>query len=408
MVRRTGGPTGIDRVRDQQAAIQRKIDTEVMSTIRTEIGGARQSMTQTGTGEAMTRQMTSRTSPREAGRTADIRTGARKTSQRLDYRAAGEGVAGQTTSRPGRAVWRRAQVEHVQRQVIVDDSERELQGGNGSENRLEAGGLQSDSAERTIRARVSALEEERAQGVESAAASLAAGSAGGARAARAPIARQPVSMTPRVMPLLASSAGALRAAPAGRAAASPAAAMHHLPAHGTVSFTQAAAIGSAAASPTAGAQRSASMTRSSSASLAAAAIKPLPTQVQRQTAGGVLNAGAPSQSVPMTTSTPTARQDYLASQQQQPMLEHKQAPAIEISSALAEAPLEMDWLRTKASADEAPNPAAPVHQAAPELTAEQLQELMKQLPQLDIAKIADKVYREIEKKMKFERQRRGI
>ncbi|MDQ0917859.1 hypothetical protein [Paenibacillus sp. V4I5] len=390
MVRRTGGPTGIDRVREQQAVIQRKIDTEVMTSIRPEIGGARQSMTQTGTGEAMTRQVKSRTSQGEAGQPADIRTGARKTSLTMDYRAVSEGMAGQTTSQTGQAVWRRAQVEHVQRQVIVDNSERELQAGNGSENRLEAGGFQSDSTERTIRARVSALEEERAQGVELAAASLAAGNAGGARAARAPIARQPVSMTPRVMPLLASSAGALRAAPAG--------------------LTQAAAIGSAAWATTAGAQRSASMTHSSSVSLAAAANKPLPTQVQRQAlAGGVPSVGAPNQSAPMNSGTPNARQDYLASQQQQqPTLEHKQTPAAEISSALAETPLEMDWLRTKASADEAPTPAAPVPQTAPELSAEQLQELMKQLPQLDIAKIADKVYREIEKKMKFERQRRGI
>ncbi|WP_261302872.1 hypothetical protein [Paenibacillus andongensis] len=387
MVRRTSGQTGIDRVREQQAAIQRKIDTEVMTTIRTGIGEARQPMTQTGTGEAMIRQMTSRTSPREAGQAADIRKDARKTSQRMGYRAAGEGVAGQTTSQTGRAVWRRAQVEHVQRQVIVDDSERELQAGNGSENRVEASGFQSDSAERTIGARVSALEEERAQGAQAAAASRAAGSVG-ARAARAPIARQPVSMTPRVMQMLASSAGALRAAPAG--------------------FTQAAAIGSAAAATAAGEQRSASMTHSSSGSLAAATIKPLPTQVQRQTlASGVHIAGQPHQSVPMTISTPTARQDFLASQQQQPTLEHKQTPVAEIS-ALAEAPLEMDWLRTKASADEAPTPAAPVQQAAPELSSEQLQELMKQLPQLDIAKIADKVYREIEKKMKFERQRRGV
>ncbi|KQX56739.1 hypothetical protein [Paenibacillus sp. Root444D2] len=408
MVRRTGGPTGIDRVRVQQAAIQRKIDSEVMTTIRTGIGEARQPMTQTGTGEAMTRQMKSRTSQGEAGQTADVRTGARKTSKTLDYRAAGEEVAGQTTSQTGRAVWRRAQVEHVQRQVTVDDSERELQGGNGSENRVEAGGLQSDSAERTIRARVSALEEERAQGVEAAAASQAAGSVGGARAAHASIARQPLSMTPRVMPMVASSAGALRAAPAGRAAASPAAAMHHLPAHGTVSFTQAAAIGGAAATATAGAKRSASMTHSSSGSMAAA-TKSLPTQVQRQApTGGVPNVGDPNQSVPMTISTQAARQISLASQQQQTTLEHKQTPAAEISSAFAEAPLEMDWLRTKASADEAPTPAAPVPQAAPELSAEQLQELIKQLPQLDIAKIADKVYREIEKKMKFERQRRGI
>ncbi|MGO4275119.1 hypothetical protein AB4Z22_35685, partial [Paenibacillus sp. TAF58] len=321
----------------------------------------------------------SRISPGEAGQTADIRTGARKTNQTLDYRAAGEGAAGQTMSQTGQAVWRRAQVEHVQRQVIVDDSERELQAGNGSENRLEAGGYQSDSAERTIRARVSALEEERAQAVESAAASRAAGSAGGARAARAPRARQPVSMTPRVMPLLASSAGALRAAPAGKAAASPAAAMHHLPARGTGSFTQAAAIGSAAATTAAGEQRSASMTHSSSGGMAAATNKPMPTQVQRQKhAASVPNASDPHQSVPMTISTQAVRQISLASQQQPTTLEHKQTPAVEIGSALAEAPLEMDWLRTKGSADEAPTPAAPVQQAAPELSAELLQELMKQ------------------------------
>ncbi|MNY66471.1 hypothetical protein D3C86_2039040 [compost metagenome] len=86
------------------------------------------------------------------------------------------------------------------------------------------------------------------------------------------------------------------------------------------------------------------------------------------------------------------------------MLEHKQAS----TSQLANAPLDMDWLRTKTSADSEPALAAPVDQAPPELSEGQLQELIKQLPQLDISKIADKVYREIEKKMKFERQRRGI
>ncbi|MEB4798876.1 hypothetical protein P5G65_33765 [Paenibacillus chondroitinus] len=107
------------------------------------------------------------------------------------------------------------------------------------------------------------------------------------------------------------------------------------------------------------------------------------------------------------SSIASARQEHLASQQ--PTLEHKHAPAAPVpNSALADAPLEMDWLRTKASADEAQTPAAPVPQAPPELTSEQLQELVKQIPQLDVTKIADKVFREIEKRMRFEQQRRGL
>ncbi|MEC0230400.1 coiled-coil domain-containing protein [Paenibacillus alba] len=327
-----------------------------------------------------------------------------------------EAARARRSKRPsGEEVWRGAQVEHVQRQANAAEEEREHRQEQGSENRLKAEGLQTDWVERTIRARVSALEEERVQGAQPAAASRAAESAGGARAALAPMARQPVSMTPRVMPLLASSAGALRAAPAGIAAASPAAAATQLPARGTDSFTHAAKA--AAASTTAGAQRSASMTHSSSQSLAAATMaKPLSTQVQRQAQTvGVPSAGASSQGAlgsraPSSgSSVKQARQDYAASQQQTPMLEHKQAQASLIEqSALAVAPLEMDWLRAKASADQAQAPAAPVHEAAPKLTEEQLQELIKELPQLDIAKIADKVYREIEKKMKFERQRRGL
>ncbi|OPH59725.1 hypothetical protein BC351_19790 [Paenibacillus ferrarius] len=322
-----------------------------------------------------------------------------------------EAARARRSKRPsGEEVWRGAQVEHLQRQANAAEQEREHRKEQGSENLLEAEGLQTDWVERTIRARVSALEEERAQGAQPAAASRAAEPAGGARAALAPMARQPVSMTPRVMPLLASSAGALRAAPAGLAAASPAAAATQLSARGTGSLTQAAWPKAAAASTAAGAQRSASMTHSSSPSLAAAiTAKPLSTQVQRQ----AQNAGASSQgalgSGVIGSSITQARQDYAASQQQPSMLEHKQAQAAPIEqSALAVAPLEMDWLRAKASADQAQAPAAPVLEAAPKLTEEQLQELIKELPQLDIAKIADKVYREIEKKMKFERQRRGL
>jgi hypothetical protein len=281
------------------------------------------------------------------------------------------GSAMQSRKQPAPAMGARrgAQVEHIQRQTIAAQSERALRASSGSLNQQEAGSFQSDSAERTIRA-LSALEEARAQAEQPGAASRAAARED-ARTTRASMARQPASMTPRVMPLLASSAGARIAAPAGGAAASPAAAVNLLPAYGTGSFKQAAAIGRAAAT-TAGAQRSASTL--------------LP------------NRGSSSTS---------ARQEHLASQL--PTLEHKQAPAAPVpNSALADAPLEMDWLRTKASADDAQTPAAPVPQAPPELTSEQLQELMKQIPQLDVAKIADKVFREIEKRMKFEQQRRGF
>ncbi|OCT11378.1 hypothetical protein A8709_06805 [Paenibacillus pectinilyticus] len=440
--------------------------------------------------------------------------------------------------------WTGAQAEHLRRQARVDDRERESEReALGSENRTEAERFQVDSAEQTIRAMVSAQVEERAQGLEPAAASRAAEVVQGARSARAPRARQNASMTPRVMPLLASPAGALRAAPAGVAAASPAAAERQLPARGTGSLTLAAASGRAAA-PTAGVQGTASMT--SSQGWAAALTKPLPTQVQRQArAGGAMHSsadhrngappkgatlqsrtqppstganqqaappigatlqsrtqppsiganqqvaptigasmqsrtqppgigashqaapsigatlqsrtqppsiganqqaappkgatlqsrtqppsiGASQQAAPPIGTTlqsrtqppsigamhqgvptigaqhsliQTARQEHLAAPVA--MLEHKQAPA----SQLSEAPLDMDWLRTKSSADQELTPAAPVEQAPPELSEEQIQELIKQLPQLDIAKIADKVYREIEKKMKFERQRRGV
>ncbi|UKS25284.1 hypothetical protein LOZ80_27340 [Paenibacillus sp. HWE-109] len=258
------------------------------------------------------------------------------------------------------------QVEHLQRQAVVDEGERAQRRGNGSENPAEAAGVQSDWVERTIRARVSALEEE-----------------------RAPMARQPVSMTPRVMPLLASSTGALRAAPAGAAAASP-----------------------AAASARADAQRSVGLTHSSSQPMAAAKAKLLGTQVQRQPRGAQPGAPAAATMLPIS-SMASARPDYPAASQPT-SLEHKWAPATNAAasaaepSALAVAPLEMDWLRTKASADQEAAPAVVVPEDAPKLSEEQLQELIKELPQLDIAKIADKVYREIEKKMKFERQRRGL
>jgi hypothetical protein len=222
-----------------------------------------------------------------------------------------QGADGEASLKRGAVNWTRAQAEHLQRRVVVDGSERApMREAHGSENRLEAERLQVDSAEQTIRAMVSAQVEERAQGLEPAAASRAAETVSVARAARAPRARQSTSMTPRVMPLLASSAGALRAAPAGMAAASPAAAEHRLPARGTGSLIQAAASGGAAAA-SAGAISGASITNSSSQGWAAAALtKPLPTQVQRlaRPVGGMQadadsHQGTPAMSVPMQSRT---------------------------------------------------------------------------------------------------------
>ncbi|MDR6553375.1 hypothetical protein [Paenibacillus qinlingensis] len=311
------------------------------------------------------------------------------------------------TSRNGTVTWSKAQAEHVQRRVIVEDREREpKREERGSESHLEADRFQVESAEQTIRAMISAQVEERAQALEPAAASPAAEVVTGTRVARAPRARQSASMTQRVMPVLASSAGALRAAPAGMAAASPAAAAQRLPSRGMGSLIQAAASGRAAA-PTAGVQRAASLTNSSSQGMPAMSM--LMQARTPQPPIGASQASPPVRSVPMQSriqptglSVPAAGQEQLASPIS--MLEHKQA----ITSQLADTPLEMDWLRTKAVADQESMPAAPVEQTPPELSEEQLQELVKQLPQLDIAKIAEKVYREIEKKMKFERQRRGV
>ncbi|MDR6881090.1 hypothetical protein [Bacillus sp. 3255] len=314
---------------------------------------------------------------------------------------AGSGLP--TQAQPARDAWRGAQVEHHQRRSAGGESERAQREGIGSWHQGEAIGIPSDAAERTAGA--GAPEVMRAGEQPAAASQAAAGADASTTSARA--ARQPVSMTPRVMPpMLASSAGARTAAPASMAAASPAAAVHLLPARGTGSITQAASIGRAAATA-AGAQRSAGMVHGSSPSLAAASHTPLPQQVQRLLAAGASGDGITQAVLPPIGSIATpARQDHLASQTA-PM-EHKLAPSAPANSALAEAPLEMDWLRAKMAADEAPPPAATAPQAPPELSQEQLQELVKQIPQLDVAKIADKVFREIEKRMKFERQRRGL
>ncbi|MEW9700884.1 hypothetical protein [Paenibacillus sp. SI8] len=345
----------------------------------------------------------------------------------LQLQQAPEGPAVSGTS-PTDTVWREparnhgveAEGESSSRAPLSDVVQRRAQATEQVQQPVSLQATANVSApgpDRTGRSGTRALEHQRAREVRPAAASSAARAGTGAAASRAPMARQPVRMTPRVMPLLASGAGALRAAPAGPAAASPAAAAKILPAREPGSRILAAAFGSAAG------------LASSLNWAAAVTAKPLPTQVQRQVTSGVPSMGTPRHSAPMLGAQATrllpkdgssiassaAQQALLLMDAARPsaqpvshmMLEHKQAPAPE-ASALAETPLDMDWLRTLRSDDSAQPVAAPAEQAAPQLDMEQLQELVKKLPQLDVGKIADKVYREIEKKMKFERQRRGL
>jgi hypothetical protein len=94
-------------------------------------------------------------------------------------------------------------------------------------------------------------------------------------------------------------------------------------------------------------------------------------------------------------------------QDNQTVLEHK--PGSDASaSELSNQPLEMDWLRQNQAQESTPTETKTVEQPAPQLDMDQLKDLVKNLPQFDIKKIADRVYREIEKKIQFDRQRRGI
>ncbi|WP_409341905.1 cell envelope integrity protein TolA [Paenibacillus sp. MBLB4367] len=72
--------------------------------------------------------------------------------------------------------------------------------------------------------------------------------------------------------------------------------------------------------------------------------------------------------------------------------------------------LQLDFLRQRVQA--AVEEAAPVRiehgSGLKEINIEQLQELIEQLPQFDVGRMTDKVYREIEKRLKFEQQRRGL
>jgi hypothetical protein len=130
------------------------------------------------------------------------------------------------------------------------------------------------------------------------------------------------------------------------------------------------------------------------------------------TAGaGIASLPASSSSVILTKQmTTNLQQPSLTTLQAQPapMLEHKQLEGRESWQDASESP-SMDVLRPQRTAEPAEERAIvdqPIPQA--ELSKEQIRDLIKQIPQLDVNKIADKVARELEKRMRFERQKRGM
>ncbi|MFB9755801.1 hypothetical protein ACFFNY_29825 [Paenibacillus hodogayensis] len=89
-------------------------------------------------------------------------------------------------------------------------------------------------------------------------------------------------------------------------------------------------------------------------------------------------------------------------------LEHKAQPPQALPGAAAEFdPAALDYRRNIQRAaeppvvqTESPPPAA--------VDIEELQEIVRKLPQLDVKKLADRVYREIEQRLRFDRQTRGL
>lgn len=86
-------------------------------------------------------------------------------------------------------------------------------------------------------------------------------------------------------------------------------------------------------------------------------------------------------------------------------LEHK-LKAI-VPGALGSDPADLDYRRQmKPASPSEPSPAA--EPVPPQVDMAELQEMVKRLPQFDIKKIVDRVYREIERKIRFDRQTRGL
>jgi hypothetical protein len=88
-------------------------------------------------------------------------------------------------------------------------------------------------------------------------------------------------------------------------------------------------------------------------------------------------------------------------------LEHKQSEQkASFPDSVSSPSLELLKPQRQAEPESAPASLQPIEPA--DLTEEQISELVKQIPQLDVNQIVDKVTRELERRMRFERQRRGM
>jgi hypothetical protein len=88
-------------------------------------------------------------------------------------------------------------------------------------------------------------------------------------------------------------------------------------------------------------------------------------------------------------------------------LEHKQSEQ-KTSYPDSASSVSLELLKPQRQAEPELAPASPQPTEPAELTDEQISELVKQLPQFDVNQIVDKVTRELERRMRFERQRRGM
>jgi hypothetical protein len=86
-------------------------------------------------------------------------------------------------------------------------------------------------------------------------------------------------------------------------------------------------------------------------------------------------------------------------------MEHKMKASV--PGALGADPADIDYRRQAKPAAPAETVSA-IEPAPPQLDMAELQEIVMGLPQFDIKNIADRVYREIERKIRFDRQTRGL
>ncbi|TDF97127.1 hypothetical protein [Paenibacillus piri] len=219
-------------------------------------------------------------------------------------------------------------------------------------------------------------------------------------------------------PMVLQAAGTGEAGPGGRTGLR--AALHWQAEQARMDRLRQSAAGAAAA-PALPLQRSAtgSPLRLTAASLAPAAGSTIAARtagraapVAAERAASLLAAGSASRQPAEGPLDPGPGLLQRQAAQPSPLLEHKLLPEAGRDGYEDETlSPSMDVLRTHRTPEERlAQPQSMTEQPIQpnELSKEQIKELIKQIPQLDVNKIADKVARELERRMRFERQRRGM